>query len=238
MSSIVDVQVVRVFCDAEGGFGNELGIVVSSAATEGREQQIALELGFSETVFVESVTEASQDAEAVATIRIFTPARELPFAGHPSVGTAWWLASTGRPVAALREKAGDVTVRLDPSDPALVRVRAHISWAPAFDWYELASPADVDAVDATSVTEGHAYYYAWVDEARGLVRSRMFAPSMGIVEDEATGAAAVALTGRLERDLTVEQGRGSRIVTTWLGQGRVEVGGRTVWDRAIALPLD
>lgn len=235
MSNSVDVQVVRVFCDAEGGFGNELGIVTATPTTEGREQQIALELGFSETVFVESVTEASQDSAAVATIRIFTPARELPFAGHPSVGTAWWLAHTDRPVGVLREKAGDVTVRVDPADRALVRVGAHASWAPDFTWHELGSPAEVDAIDAASVTEGHAYYYAWVDEAQGLLRSRMFAPSMGIVEDEATGAAAVALTGRLGRDLRIEQGRGSRIVTTSLGDGRVEVGGRTVWDRAIAL---
>ncbi|RKR75760.1 PhzF family phenazine biosynthesis protein [Frondihabitans australicus] len=225
----VNVEVVRVFCDDEGGFGNELGIVESSADTEGREQAIARELGFSETVFVDEVS------DGVATVRIFTPAMELPFAGHPSVGTAWWLGSTGRPVRILREKAGEVTVRADAADPAMVSIGAHASWAPSFDWAELASEAEVDALDPADYSGDHGYFYAWLDESTGSLRSRMFAPVMGIVEDEATGAAAVALTGRLERDLTIRQGRGSRIATTYLGEGRVEVGGRTVFDRTIAV---
>ena len=86
------VDVVRVFTDEDGGFGNELGIVESSERTRDREQQLAAALGFSETVFVDDVTEAR------ARIRIFTPAGELPFAGHPSVGVAWWFAQRGIPV--------------------------------------------------------------------------------------------------------------------------------------------
>lgn len=227
MSTGVDVEVVRVFCDEEGGFGNELGIVISSAASAGREQQIARDLGFSETVFVDDV---SHDHDGVATIRIFTPAVELPFAGHPSVGTAWWLASKGRPAAILREKAGDVSVRVDGD---VVWVGAQASWAPEFEWRELETIDQVDALDAADVTEGHHYFYAWLDEPRGLLRSRMFAPGMGVTEDEATGAAAVALTGRLGRDLSIRQGLGSRLDTTYLGEGRVEVGGRTVADRTL-----
>ena len=53
-------------------------------------RRVAAELGFSETVFVE-------DRES-GRIRIFTPGLELPFAGHPTVGTAWLLAETGTPV--------------------------------------------------------------------------------------------------------------------------------------------
>ena len=57
--------------------------------------------------------------------------------------------------------------------------------------------------------------WAWMDEDRGQVRSRMFAPALGIVEDEATGAAAVRLTARLQRDLDITQGLGSRISTAY-----------------------
>src|SRR5712692_1634085 len=53
-------------------------------------QAVAGEIGFSETTFV---TEAGGDRYAM---RIFTPAAELPFAGHPSLGTAFVLASEGR----------------------------------------------------------------------------------------------------------------------------------------------
>jgi predicted PhzF superfamily epimerase YddE/YHI9 len=221
VSETIQVQVVRVFTSEDGGFGNELGIVRSGAA-KGHEQAIATELGFSETVFVQDVV------DEVATIRIFTPAAELPFAGHPSVGSAWWFANLGEPVRTLAEKAGDVAVRYE-GDFTWITGRA--DWAPQFEWMPLPTPADVDALDADSVKSGHLYAYAWIDEDAGRLRSRMFAPSMGIREDEATGAAAVRITTLLDRDLDISQGRGSRILTRRRGDGYVEVGGRTVFDR-------
>ena len=60
---------------------------------------------------------------------------------------------------------------------------------------------------------------------------------MGIIEDEATGAAAVALTARLGRSLRIEQGVGSEIMTELLDDGWVRVGGRTVYDRTIDATL-
>ncbi len=44
--------------------------------------------------------------------RIFTPATELPFAGHPTVGASWWLRDIGRPVRTLQVPAGVVQVQL------------------------------------------------------------------------------------------------------------------------------
>lgn len=58
----------------------------------------------------------------------------------------------------------------------------------------------------------------------------MFAPHMGIREDEATGAAAVRITEYLSRDLTIVQGKGSVLQTTWSAYGWVEVAGRVVDD--------
>jgi predicted PhzF superfamily epimerase YddE/YHI9 len=220
----VEVDVVRVFTTDDGDLGNQLGIVLSSPASAGREQEIAAELGFSETVFVDDV-----DA-GVASIRIFTPASELAFAGHPSVGTAWWLREHGTPVHVLAEKAGDVAVR---HDEGLTWITGRAEWASQFTWFEVATPEEVEALDPTAFTDGHNYIYAWIDEDAGALRSRMFAPDLGIVEDEATGAAAVAVTTRLGRDLSITQGRGSRILTRQLADGFVEVGGRTVADRHI-----
>jgi trans-2,3-dihydro-3-hydroxyanthranilate isomerase len=54
-------------------------------------QQIAREFNFSETAFV-----FPPQAGHTRNVRIFTPAREIPFAGHPNVGTAFVLASTGK----------------------------------------------------------------------------------------------------------------------------------------------
>ena len=63
-----------------------------------RRQAVAADLGLSETVFVD-------DAER-GEVRIFTPAVELDFAGHPAVGTAWLLEG----VDALRPPAGELPV--------------------------------------------------------------------------------------------------------------------------------
>jgi predicted PhzF superfamily epimerase YddE/YHI9 len=58
----------------------------------------------------------------------------------------------------------------------------------------------------------------------------MFAPHLGIREDEATGAGAVRITEHLNRDLTIIQGQGSMIQTVWSPEGWVQVAGRVVED--------
>ncbi|HEX2211599.1 MAG TPA: PhzF family phenazine biosynthesis protein [Longimicrobium sp.] len=80
-------------------------------------QRIARELNLSETVFVTGAEEAS------FTVRIFTPSMELPFAGHPTVGTAMLLAMLGRAPAGervsrlvLREEVGPVPVEVRMED--------------------------------------------------------------------------------------------------------------------------
>ncbi len=234
-SDSIPVDVVAVFTDADGRHGNPLGLLRSSSATRGREQAIATALGFSETVFVDEIVERPESPSRTAAIRIFTPAAELPFAGHPCVGTAWWLAEQGSPVITLQVAAGDVDVRYDGE---FTWISGRASWAPEFEWHRLDRPADVDALDASAFIEGKHYAWAFIDEPSGHLRSRMFAPSMGIPEDEATGAAAVRLTALLERDLAIDQGEGSRLLTRHGDDGRVEVGGRSVRSEPRVLDLD
>ncbi|MBM7412976.1 putative PhzF superfamily epimerase YddE/YHI9 [Clavibacter michiganensis] len=231
-----EVHVVRVFADADGAHGNELGIVLASPRTDGREQAIAQALGFSETVFVDAVDAPGADPLGAA-IRILTPARELPFAGHPTVGTAWWLASRGIDVDHLRVPAG--IVRVDRAGDE-VRVTADPAWGPEFAWHSMGSVAELLALDlpALAAASGvdHLYAWAWIDQAAGTIRARMSAPALGVHEDEATGSAALRVTAHLGRDLRITQGRGSELVTRLLADGRAEVGGRTVPDRVIPLP--
>ncbi|HEY5855428.1 MAG TPA: PhzF family phenazine biosynthesis protein [Aldersonia sp.] len=220
----VHVYVVRVFTADDGSGGNPLGIVAADSVAPPDRQAIATRLGFSETVFVTPTA-------PVAQMQIFTPATELPFAGHPTVGTAWWLRAGGTAMQALDVPAGRVEVgELD----GLTTVRARAEWAPEFVFHDLDSPADVDALDPASFTAEHHYAWAWISRDDGTIRSRMFAPDMGIAEDEATGAAAVRITARLQRDLRITQGRGSTLVTRWDPQGWVRLGGRVVAD----VPID
>lgn len=222
----IEIAVVRVFTTEDGQNGNELGITRDSSETANREQPIAAELGFSETVFIDTI------AGGAAKIRIFTPASELPFAGHPSVGTAWWLRDRGDSVTTLVERAGDVAVAYEGD---LTWITGRGEWAPDFEWIELESPAAIDALSPDDYTSGEMYFYAWIDEEAGAIRSRMFAPGLGVIEDQATGSAAVALTARLARDLDITQGNGCRLFTQLLPEGFVRVGGYTVFDRSITL---
>jgi predicted PhzF superfamily epimerase YddE/YHI9 len=68
--------------------------------------------------------------------------------------------------------------------------------------------------------------WAWADEAAGVVRARVFPRALGILEDEATGAAALRLCDALGRAIDIRQGEGSRLLARPGAGGTVEVGGR------------
>lgn len=77
--------------------GNPLAVFPDAdAMTDGEMQAVAREMMLSETTFVVRATESGAAAGADYRMRIFTPTVELPFAGHPSIGTAWVLAEAGR----------------------------------------------------------------------------------------------------------------------------------------------
>lgn len=81
--------------------GNPLAVVLDAAGLDATAMQaIAAELNLSETVFVHPAEASGSRAR----LRIFTPARELPFAGHPTVGTAVCLALLDPPAQASQEQ--------------------------------------------------------------------------------------------------------------------------------------
>lgn len=229
----VDVTVLRVFTDAHGAFGNPLGVIDAATVDPADRQRVAAELGYSETVFVD----LPEPGAASAHVRIYTPVTELPFAGHPTVGTAWWLRKRGTPVRTLQVPAGLVQVEYLPEpDGELTAISARSDWAPELAIYDLHTADEVLAADPADYGDDVEHYlWAWTDRDRGLLRSRMFAPHLGIAEDEATGAAAVRMTDYLSRDLLITQGRGSEIRTWWDPAGWVKVAGRVVEDDAVRL---
>lgn len=97
--------------------GNQLAVFVEGAdVPEELMQRTARELNLSETVFL-----LAGDASADARIRIFTPAAELPFAGHPTLGSAFVVADRlGLDVVRLRTGAGVVPVVLERSGDSIV----------------------------------------------------------------------------------------------------------------------
>ena len=82
---------VDVFTDRQFG-GNPLAVVADGTELSTRQMQaIAAEFNLAETTFVLP----PEKPENTARVRIFTPRAELPFAGHPNVGTAYVLARLG-----------------------------------------------------------------------------------------------------------------------------------------------
>lgn len=89
---VVTFETCDVFSSTAFG-GNPLAVVFGAEAlTDDELQRIAAEFGYSETTFVMPPEKASSTAR----VRIFTPTAELPFAGHPNVGTAAVLARRGK----------------------------------------------------------------------------------------------------------------------------------------------
>jgi predicted PhzF superfamily epimerase YddE/YHI9 len=215
------LHVLRVFCDESGEEGNPLGVFLGGGEVpKERRQAVAHELGFSETVFV--------DDPGRGEIRIFTPGLELPFAGHPTVGTAWLLGQEGIAVDVLRPPAGEVEVRREDE---LTFIAARAEWSPPWELIEVGGPAEIEALDGPPAGRtDEVYVWAWSDEGDGAVRSRCWSLADGVGEDEATGSAAIMLAAALGRALTIHQGRGSLLYADTLGEGRAEVGGLVVLD--------
>ncbi len=82
-------HLVDVFAESPYG-GNELAVVRDASRLSTDEmQKVAREFNFSETTFIVSSENSRVKAARLFKVRIFTPARELPFAGHPTLGTAY-----------------------------------------------------------------------------------------------------------------------------------------------------
>lgn len=130
----VEFVTVDVFT-AERFTGNPLAVVTDARGlTTQQMQQIATEFGYSESTFVLPPEDPANSAH----VRIFTPTLEVPFAGHPNVGTAYVLGQKdnlfGKPVGnSLRfeEKAGivEVELRREEGKVAAASIRAPRSLA-------------------------------------------------------------------------------------------------------------
>jgi len=251
--------------------GNPLAVVHDCDGLDGPAMQaIAREFNLSETVFVLP----PDDPVNTAKIRIFTPGSELPFAGHPTVGTGVLLALTRAPelvggsgvVIALEEGIGVVKVEVSrrpgraarglfalprlptmPADPprdaasaaaalglspddigieghavanasagvpfALVPMRSAAALARAVP---MATPAFEAAFGGTS----HPCCYLYARTGPRAWAARMFAPTIGVPEDPATGSAAAAFAGVLMAFEPPGDGEHQHVIAQGVEMGR------------------
>ena len=235
--TLLDVFTDRPFA------GNPLAVLPDARGlSDAQMRAVAREFNFSETSFVLS----PETAAAARRVRIFTPEGEIPFAGHPTIGTAAALVADGyvamgeralklvfelgagpTPVTVVAEEGRYACTFTAPRRPALgattppERVAAALGLELAAIDTAAHAPVDVgcgldfvavrlsdlDALAASgprldawaeldSPAAAHGVV-AYVVEADGHLRVRLFAPGVGVAEDPATGSAAAALGGLL-----------------------------------------
>lgn len=228
-------MIVDVFTDTSLA-GNQLAVFSNATdMPEQRMQDLAREMGFSETTFV-LPPEQGGDFR----MRIFTPVCELPFAGHPTLGTAFALAGPLQstlvrietaagivPVALEREGAKVVFGRMQQPIPTVVPFGGADELLKALGVAASVLPIESydNGVQHVLVTLGtFAEVAALKPDMAGLeallgtagasvsavdggrVKTRVFGPGLGVGEDAATGSAAGPLAVHLARHGVVEWG--------------------------------
>jgi trans-2,3-dihydro-3-hydroxyanthranilate isomerase len=125
MPKRIPFTLVDVFTSRPFG-GNQLAVFTDAAALSSSQmQELAHEMNFSESTFVMPAVPG-----APRRVRIFTPMREVPMAGHPTVGTTWVLASRGE--IALESASVDTTLQLGIG-PVTVTIESN-GGKPEFVW--------------------------------------------------------------------------------------------------------
>jgi PhzF family phenazine biosynthesis protein len=149
--------------------GNPVAVVLDSSGLHEEEmRRFARWTNLSETTFVLPATQPSADYR----VRIFTPTEELPFAGHPTLGTCHaWLESGGRPT--------DPDMVVQECAAGLVRVRRSGGDQRAFAAPPLVrtGPVDLETVAtinrALGLSAGQVTAYEWVDNGPGWVAAML-----------------------------------------------------------------
>jgi trans-2,3-dihydro-3-hydroxyanthranilate isomerase len=192
--------VLDVFTDRPFA-GNPLAVVMDGEHLNRTQmQQLAREFNLSETAFPLRPTATDSASGADYVLRIFTPEVELPFAGHPSVGSAWWLAKTGRiATGVVHQLCGEglLPLRVSDREATLTGGRARVGEPMSPETALAAVGLDADALSDPEVrisTTGLAYAVLFV-EPEQVARCR---PDVQILRDEfshpheATGVYVVA----------------------------------------------
>lgn len=144
----LDVFTNQPFC------GNQLAVFPSAEGLNAEiMQKIAIEFKFSETVFVFPSDDQKSDFE----LRIFTPGGEIPFAGHPTIGTAFLLAKIGKinllnPESKiyLKEKVGNIPITIYSQNNQPISVELTAPNPPEF-YHEIPSLSEL--AEVISLTE-------------------------------------------------------------------------------------
>ena len=214
----MDIKLIRVFVDEKGKFGNPVGIIVDEKhkLDDKKRQEIAAEINYSETVFVNDINKPN--------ISLFNPIREVTFAGHAVLGTAYFLKhNLGKKIRVIRCGKTDVAVS---EKGKLTWITAPLSIMPPWNFQQLDTAEEVEKLTKEEFSQQkHLMVWAWIDQSKNLIRARTFAPDWGIPEDEANGSGAMMLATKLNQSIKIIHGQGSEIFAAPVDKKSAKVGG-------------
>lgn len=215
---------VSVFVDATGKYGDVVPVVVDEGKIIPDAERLALtiKLGAPETVFINNVTTAN--------ISFIHLQGEVDFAGTPALAAAWLLSKLHhKPIIALQGRAGSITVS---QENGLTWVCANLTTMPPWNHRQVASTEEVEChtLEQTKTWE-HTMVWAWIDEAKGIIRARTFAPDWDIPEAQGNGSGSMMLATQLQRAIEVKHGDGSVIFAKPAQDGYADIGGRIIEEK-------
>jgi predicted PhzF superfamily epimerase YddE/YHI9 len=218
---MTDRYFVQVFVNEDGEFGNPASIIMDEQQKldPERRREVTAEIGHDETVFINNLAEAD--------VSIYHSYGEVPFAGNAMLGTAWQLAKLIGKTSNVIHCMGLETHAWQEDDITWLRSlpKTKNTW-----WHEqLPSAKDIENIKISETVDWkHKMVWAWIDEAKGLVRARTFASDIHIPEVQGNGSGSMMLALKLGRSLQIIHGDGSVIQAKPAGQGYAELGGRVI----------
>jgi trans-2,3-dihydro-3-hydroxyanthranilate isomerase len=174
--------------------GNQLAVLPEAQGLTDRQmQQITREFNFSESTFVLPAEQGH-----TRRVRIFTPTAEIPFAGHPNVGTAFTLATTGAlgsingtMTVTFEEKAGLVPVEIRRRDGGIwceLSAPERLSLGKTVPVEMLAAAVSLDPGDVVTSTHpplvasvGLPFILAELKDRAALARARIYGPGFDAI---------------------------------------------------------
>ena len=188
---VVDYRIVDVFTQTPLE-GNALAVFYDATGLDDATmQKIARETNLSETTFVFP----AQRPGSAARVRIFTPVKEMVFAGHPTVGTAWVLRDVGKVAKGQRrfvldENVGPVGIRIDDEGLIWLRtppIRTSRDYAPALCAAAIGlAPGDVlDNVPCQNLSAGNPAVFIPLRDEAAVDRAEVDTVALrGLLADE------------------------------------------------------
>lgn len=223
MSKVVEIHVVRAFVNQDGEYGNQTGIVVDTehAISPTDRQKIATQLHFTDTVFVNDLN--------MVNVSFFNPQQETKFAGDSLISAAYLIRNKlSKNADKIWCKGGEI---LTWSEGEVTWIRAGLVGTPGWQHEQKSSVVEVDSItDAEAAAYEHTMVWAWVDQKRGVIKSRTFLLDWGTLEDQGNGSGSMQLAMRLGRRIEIIQGKGSVIFAEPVDKISARVGGRVMID--------